>query len=131
MQKDGLLLTVLFMDIISKTTNSLCEIVDNLKKELNYPSEVVEYAYPINEEKKEEINNLIFKDKKLPNLALKITKTSYDDGLKMYFEKNYWAVIRFSGNENVVRIFAEFHTKKMCNKIFKELEKFIDVNLKQ
>ena len=131
MQKDGLLLTVLFMDIISKTTNSLCEIVDNLKKELNYPSEVVEYAYPINEEKKEKINNLIFKDKKLPNLALKITKTSYDDGLKMYFEKNYWAVIRFSGNENVVRIFAEFPTKKMCNKIVKELEKFIDVNLKQ
>ena len=56
---------------------------------------------------------------------------SYEDGFKMYFEKNYWAVIRFSGNENVVRLFAETKDAKTSEKYIKTLEKFIGVKEKQ
>ena len=49
----------------------------------------------------------------------------------MIFENDYWATIRFSGTENVVRIFAEQENLKTCEKIIAELEKFIGVTTRQ
>ena len=69
--------------------------------------------------------------KELPSLKEKIVSTSYFDGLKMKFENNYWAAIRFSGNENVVRIFTEMKDLESSNKMVAKLEKFIGVKVRQ
>lgn len=56
------------------------------------------------------------KNKKAPELAAnppkeilgkKVVKTRTDDGLKMYFEDDSWLLIRFSGTEPVLRLYAE------------------------
>ena len=47
------------------------------------------------------------------------------------FENGYWAMIRFSGNENVVRIFSEAENEKACLKDIEKLEDFIGVKERQ
>ena len=49
----------------------------------------------------------------------------------MFFENHYWAAIRFSGNENVVRIFTEMENLDKANSMISKLEKFIGVKVRQ
>ena len=52
--------------------------------------------------------------KKLPKKigTFKITEVSTLDGLKVYFEDDEWLLIRPSGTEPLVRIYAETSSKK-------------------
>ena len=59
----------------------------------------------------------------MPELKDNIIKISYFDGLKITFENNYWLCIRFSGNENVIRVFIEQDSEKHCDEILSELQK--------
>ena len=44
--------------------------------------------------------------------------------MKFVFENGYWCVIRFSGNENVLRLFAEMPNIETTEKHIKIMEKF-------
>lgn len=129
--KDGLLPAIIMLDILAAGNESIKEIIEKIKKEVNYPCEVMEFAYPITKEKKEEIIKKVFKEKQLPVTPEKIIKTDYFDGCKFNFKNGYWGVIRFSGTENVVRIFAEMKNKKECQRYIKIYENFIGVNQRQ
>ena len=59
------------------------------------------------------------KNKKAPELVAnppkeilgkEVTKTRTDDGLKMYFSDDSWLLMRFSGTEPVLRLYAEAKT---------------------
>ena len=125
--KDGLLPAVILLDIIATENKSIKQLIENLKIEMNYPCEVLEFAYPITKEKKTEIYNKVFKERIFPETPDKILDVSYADGFKMIFDKGYWGVIRFSGTENVVRIFAEMKNFNECKKYIKIYEEFIGV----
>lgn len=129
--KDGILASFLVLDLISYYQKTFKEILDDLKERVNFPSCAIEFAYPITLEKKQEINEQVFVRKEVPSLNLKILKTTYDDGFKMFFENHYWAAIRFSGNENVVRIFTEMENLDKANAMISKLEKFIGVKVRQ
>ena len=131
LHKDGIVCSLIMIDIMSKEKQTIKAMIDQLKDRVGYPCAVLEFAYPISEKKKAEINDQVFIRKELPVLSAEIVATSYDDGLKMFFKNDYWAVIRFSGNENVVRLFAEMPDKKQTEKIIKELEDFIDTHTRQ
>ena len=67
---------------------------------------MAEYDWHLTMKTKEDTDRIIMKEKKLPEFAQKIVKVSYMDGCKVYFE-NGWIIIRFSGTEPRIRIFAE------------------------
>jgi phosphomannomutase len=129
--KDGLLPIVLMLEILLTENKSIKEIIDEIKQQVNYPCEVLEFAYPITDEKKSEIMNKVFKEKTLPETPDEIINVDYSDGFKISYKNDYWGVIRFSGTENVVRIFAEMKNKKECSKYIQIYENFIGVNKRQ
>lgn len=129
--KDGILSGLLVLDMLSSCEKNITDLLKDVKKKFNYPCKVYEFAYPITDKKKAEIQKKVFEDKKLPCLSRKIENADYFDGVKFYFDKKYWAEIRFSGNENVVRIFAEMENDKACYKMIAEIEKFIGVSERQ
>ncbi|MDD3397614.1 MAG: hypothetical protein PHR96_03650 [Clostridia bacterium] len=129
--KDGLLPAIIMLDILSRENKSIKVIINDLKREMNYPCEVLELAYPLTKKKRAEIINKVFIEKKLPLTPNEIIQVSYTNGCKMIYKNGYWGVIRFSGTENVVRIFAEMKNKEECNKYIKIYEDFIGVNQKQ
>ncbi|MDD4816081.1 MAG: hypothetical protein PHQ62_02980 [Clostridia bacterium] len=131
LHKDGLLSALIMIEIFATYKKSLKEIIADLKKQYKYPCEVAEFAYSITEQKRQEILQKVFANKNLPQTPQPILQAIYDDGAKFVFENGYWAVIRFSGTENVVRIFAEMKNKQECNKYIKIFEDFISVKTRQ
>ena len=129
--KDGILSGLLVLDMLSSYEKNITDLLKEVKKKFNYPCKVYEFAYPITDKKKAEIQKKVFEDRKVPCLIRKIENVDYFDGVKFYFDKKYWAEIRFSGNENVVRIFAEMENDKACHKMIAEIEKFVGVSERQ
>ena len=130
--KDGIFVSLLLTEIMAFYNKSIGELVTDLQKLLYFPQEVYEYAYPITKEKKDELYKLIYEDKKLFKLDnRKIEEISYKDGLKITYEKDYWCCVRFSGTENVIRIFVEFENKEKCDEATKTVEKFLNVHDRQ
>ena len=51
-----------------------------------------------------------------------IERVSYDDGYKVYFKNGGWIIVRFSGTEPVLRVFAEMDTLEKAEEIRKIVE---------
>ena len=130
--KDGLMGALRAIEVLAKHEKPLSKVIKSLKKKYKFPCEVVEYAYPFTDEQRSKINKLLFVDKVLPEIkGRKIEKVSYDDGLKITYENGYWGVLRFSGNENVIRLFAEMENLEECEKTIKVYEKLIGLKTRQ
>ena len=130
--KDGLMGAVILLEVLAKKQLPLSKAIKKLKQTYKYPCEVVEYAYPFNNKQRSFIQKLLFEDKKLPKIpGLEIKDVSYADGLKIMYENGYWGVLRFSGNENVIRLFAEMPNKETCEKVIRVYEKFIKLKTRQ
>ena len=56
-----------------------------------------------------------------------IERVSYEDGYKVYFKNGGWVIVRFSGTEPVLRVFAEMDTLEKAEKISKIVEEKFDL----
>lgn len=63
--------------------------------------------------------------KKTPNFSYKPKEKTTHDGTKYVFEDGSWALLRFSGTENVLRYTVEFPTEIECERNLKAIENFI------
>ena len=76
----------------------------------------------LTEPEKQNIIYHVMKEHKLPNFNNKISKVSYMDGCKVYFDDGF-VICRFSGTEPLLRLFSESDTlvkaQEYCN-IFKD-----------
>ena len=70
------------------------------------------------------------KDKLLPDFERKVEKVSYMDGCKVYLEGG-WVIVRFSGTEPRVRIFAEAETEKEAKRLVKQMADFTGLDWKE
>ena len=130
--KDGIMTGLLVIDALCEIGKSFDEIIKDIQQGLNFKSEIIECAYPITDAQKNKIIDKLFVQKKVPTLkGKKITKTDYTEGLKVYYDENYFALFRFSGNEPVLRIYTEMKDLKDCENVISQLEKFIGVKEKQ
>lgn len=130
--KDGVFLALWVWQLMCKTQKPLSKQIAALKKRYNFPCEVVEYAYPVDDAARARIERLLFTQKQVPmHKGAKIAKVSYDDGVKITYEDGYWGVLRFSGNENVLRLFAEMPTQDAADALIKTYEKFVGVKTRQ
>ena len=129
--KDGIFLAFFVAEILAKSKTTLGNLIEKTKKKYNFPCEVVEYAYPFDEKQREYIEKVVFKNKILPETGLKVESVSYADGLKITYEGGYWGVIRFSGNENVIRLFAEMPTRKQAEEVIAAYEDLIGLTERQ
>ena len=51
-----------------------------------------------------------------------VERVSYRDGYKEYFKNGGWVIIRFSGTEPVLRVFAEMDSLEKAEEISKGVE---------
>ena len=57
---------------------------------------------------------------------MKVISTDDRDGLKLNLEENSWALIRFSGTEPLIRIYAEAPTANQVEKIIQNCSKIVE-----
>ena len=83
--------------------------------------------YSYTKEKEAEIKNILFTSKLLPNLKHKVQKIIYEDYVKLFYENDNWALIRFSGTEPILRIFVEFDNQQDCLNEIELWEKYLKI----
>lgn len=120
--KDGVYAASLLTEMIAVTGKSLSEIYEDIRKE--YGSlYMTENDYSVTQKRKEALLKAIMIDKETINFPYEVEKVSYLDGYKVYFKNGGWVIIRFSGTEPVLRVFAEMDTMERAEEISKIVEK--------
>ena len=121
--KDGLYAASLLVEMLSVSGKKLSELVQDLYDRYG-EMRSAEYDWALTEEKKEEIRHLVMTEKKLPDFGKPFEKVSYMDGCKVYFTDG-WAILRFSGTEPRVRIFAEAPTVGQADELVRSMADFV------
>ena len=106
--KDGLYAASLLVEMLCVTGKPLSQLVQDMYDQFG-EMHMAEYDWALTDESKARIHQEIMVDRKLPAFDREIDHVSYLDGCKVYF-KNGWIIIRFSGTEPRVRVFAESRT---------------------
>ena len=63
-------------------------------------------------------------ERSLPDFGIEVERVSYLDGCKVYFRQG-WIIVRFSGTEPRVRIFAEMPTRERANRLVAQMAAFV------
>ncbi len=119
---DGLYAASLLVEMISVTKKPLSALVQEIYDEFG-EMHMAEYDWALTETSKADIQRRILTEKQLPDFGLEVQRVSYMDGCKVYFEGG-WIIVRFSGTEPRVRVFAEMDTLAHAKKLVKVMADF-------
>lgn len=122
--KDGIYAAALLVEMICVIGKPLTEILDEIKQQFGQ-HEMSEFDCRFSLEKKAELQDLLFTQKKIPNFPIEVEKVSYMDGCKVFFKNGGWIICRFSGTEPVIRIFCEQSTIEQANTITRTMLDFL------
>ncbi len=120
--KDGVYAATLLTEMIAVTGKSLADIYKGICNEYGSLF-MTENDYSVTQRRKEALLKAIMVDKETIDFPYEIEKVSYLDGYKVYFKNGGWVIIRFSGTEPVLRVFAEMDTEERAEEISRIVEK--------
>ncbi len=124
--KDSVYAASLFAEMVSVIGKSPSEMMDELEAQFG-KFVMVEDNLRFAPEYKAVVNDIVFNQKKLPDFDVKVTRVSYDDGCKVYFEDDSFVICRFSGTEPLLRIFAESSTKEAAQKYITAFRQLLNI----
>ncbi len=122
--KDGIYAAALLVEMTCAIGKPLNAILKEIKDTYGN-CEMSEYDCRFSEEKKAELNHLLFTEKKLPVFDEEVEKVSYADGCKVYFKNGGWIICRFSGTEPLIRIFCEMENYTRAVEITSTMREFL------
>jgi phosphomannomutase len=102
--------------MLAKTGKSLSQLLDEINKRYGtlHFGEVNLHYHP---QDRTRLDQILIKDKYTPTLPWKVEKTSYQDGVKFYFNNDTWFSIRFSGTEPILRLAYETNTPQEAEQL--------------
>jgi phosphomannomutase len=124
--KDGIFAAALLVEIIATTNKKISEILDEIYEKFGFLTTVAA-DYRFSFEKKDQLSQLLFVDKKVPTFQLPIERVSYLDGLKVYFVNGGWLSVRFSGTEPLIRAFCEMPSEELATQCLTTFESFAQI----
>ena len=125
-ERDGLLSGLLFLELMAQTGMKVSELVQHLHSEVGdhyYNRLDIDYFNP-----SAKINLVEVQESSPSSLAgLKIQRKELTDGLLFSLENGYWGLIRPSGTEPLVRIYAEADSPSRVAGILHEMRSLISL----
>ncbi|MBQ8081614.1 MAG: phosphoglucomutase/phosphomannomutase family protein [Clostridia bacterium] len=122
--KDGLYAASLLVEMLSVTGKSMSELVQEIYARFG-EAHTGEYDWELTADLKKEIQRIVITEHQLPDFGKEIAKVSYYDGCKVYFTDDSWIIIRFSGTEPRLRIFAESDTVRSARRLVRIAAQFL------
>ena len=121
--KDGLYAAALLVEMICVTGKPLSRLLRELSDEFGACC-MAEYDWALTPASREHIHQRIMVDRQLPDFGMEVERISYLDGCKVYFRQG-WMIVRFSGTEPRVRIFAEAPTRERADELVHTMAAFV------
>ncbi len=123
-EKDGILACLLVIEMAAREKKNLKELLNKLQEKTGKfftKRENIKLTETGKIKLLEKLKN--FKEKEFGKF--KIEKLITIDGFKFMFENNSWVMIRFSGTEPIIRIYAEANNEVILNQIMEQGKEFV------
>ena len=120
--KDGLFAMSLLLDAMATIKKPLTKIVEEVKQFTGYVSQFKGFDVRV-KNKARLIKTLT---KTTPQFSYKPVEVDTRDGWKYIFEDSSWILIRFSGTEDLLRVYMEFPTEIECERNLKYIHSFLE-----
>jgi alpha-D-glucose phosphate-specific phosphoglucomutase len=115
-ERDGVLAGIYFLDYMVKTGKTPSQLIEHLFSKVG-PHYYDRYDFHIKAADHRKILDTMG-NKTIDTVAgIKVTKLDKTDGFKFNLADNSWLLIRFSGTEPLIRIYAESHSPDFVKKI--------------
>ncbi len=122
-ERDGILNSLLLAEVMADKGRTLGELVGELSEEFG-----PHYYDRVDLEVKREVAHRVVREVaegKVKSVAgLKVTRTDNLDGAKMLFGDSAWLLVRASGTENVLRLYAEAPSREQVKALLDEMAAF-------
>ncbi len=122
-ERDGILAALYFLDFMVKTGKGPSQLIDYLYAKTG-PHYYDRLDFPLPSHKRPTI---IDRAQTSPEYiaGVKVTQVDTTDGFRFVLADGSWLLIRFSGTEPLVRLYAESSTKEKVAKILQSGKKFL------
>lgn len=122
-ERDGVLNSLLLAEVMADRGRTLGELVRELTQEFG-PHFYGRVDLEIDKAVAQRIVRLVGQ-KKIKRIAgLKVTSIDGLDGAKMRFRNSAWLLVRASGTENLLRLYAEAPSAEQVKALLEEIEEF-------
>jgi len=125
-ERDGILVALYFLDFMVKTGKNPSELIDYLYQKVGpHHFDRVDIEFP-----REERQAIIERVKNNPpdNIdGVKVVKYDTDDGFRYILSDTGWLLIRFSGTEPLLRVYAESSTPSRVERLLESGRKLAGV----
>ena len=124
-ERDGLYIGLLMTEMMVKSGKKLSELVQELFDEFG------DHAYYRNDMHTEERKKLAMiehcKSEKLTSInGIDVTEREFTDGIKHHLADGSWLLVRPSGTEPVLRIYAEAETEEQAKNLVEDVSAKVD-----
>lgn len=110
-ERDGMLLGILLMEMMAYRKKGILEIIKDVEKEYGkFFYQRIDMDYP--DDKKKKLMELLKAKPPREILGKEVKKIKSYDGFKFILQDETWLILRLSGTEPILRIYAEAHTEK-------------------
>ena len=122
-ERDGVLCSLLLAEMMAHHGKGLEELIAEFDREFG------EHHYQrvdlhIGLDKARKVASLVQNGKVNQVAGLKVTGTDTLDGVKLWFGPSTWLLVRPSGTEDLLRLYAEAPSKEQLGSILDEMKKF-------
>ncbi|MBI1976272.1 MAG: phosphoglucomutase/phosphomannomutase family protein, partial [Candidatus Omnitrophica bacterium] len=117
-ERDGVLLALLLLEMMADRNTGILQIMDQMEKRygrFHYLREDIHFEGGT--QRKNEILETLKNSPPNNLLGKKITQTKTFDGVKFICEDDSWLLLRFSGTESLLRVYAESDSLKFAREL--------------
>jgi alpha-D-glucose phosphate-specific phosphoglucomutase len=125
-ERDGILAGLYFLDFMIKTGKTPSQLLDYLFSKVG-PHYYDRIDVDISPDERRMLSNRLAKSSVSSVAGIKVARLDTTDGYKYYLTDDSWLLIRFSGTEPLIRIYAEGHTTKQVQKLLDGGKKLLGV----
>ena len=122
-ERDGILNSLLLAEVMALRGRTLGELVQELTEEFG-PHCYGRHDLEIDKKVAQRIVRLVGQNKLKRVAGLKVTSVDCLDGAKMRFGDSAWLLVRASGTENLLRLYAEAPSEAQVKALLAEIETF-------
>ena len=125
-ERDGVLSGLMVLDMILKTGKSVSGLLEMLEAKVG-PHHYDRWDLPFDESQRDRVREKVTSAQPPALAGRPVEEVDTQDGFRFVLEGGYWALVRFSGTEPLLRIYAEGESPQEVEALLAEVRALVGV----